>query len=297
MIGYVALIFAGLVGLFWMAVPTHRVKRARLGIERQPFNPGKAVGDLLERHGKRSGLAQALNLAGMSTEPGTFALRVALGSLLIGILALVLGGPLFALIGLVVPALVARAVVAGKGRRRREAFAAQLPDVMQLLIAALRSGFSLPQALDAVVQEADEPARSEFEQMLADTRIGVDLGTAMKATAQRMESQDLEWVASAVDINRETGGNLAEVLANVTGTIRGRYRLRRHIKTLTAEGRMSIKVLTGLPILIILGRSLFDGSFQRVMWHGYGVVVLSYCAVTLTLGWLWVRKIIAVKGA
>ena len=60
---------------------------------------------------------------------------------------------------------------------------------------------------------------------------------------------------------------------------------------------MSIKVLTSLPILIIVGRSLFDGRFQQVMWHGYGVVVLGYCAVTLTLGWLWVRKIIAVKGA
>jgi tight adherence protein B len=118
----------------------------------------------------------------------------------------------------------------------------------------------------------------------------------MKATASRMESRDLEWVASAVDINRETGGNLAEVLENVTKTIRGRYRLKRHIKTLTAEGRISIKVLTGLPILIIVGRSLFDSRFQKVMWHGYGPLVLAYCAVTLIVGWIWVRKIIAVKG-
>ena len=80
--------------------------------------------------------------------------------------------------------------------------------------------------------------------MLAETRIGVDCRTAMRATAQRMASTDLEWVASAVEINREAGGNLAEVLANVNGTIRGRYRLRRQIKTLTAEGRMSVKVLT-----------------------------------------------------
>jgi tight adherence protein B len=296
MITYAALIFVGLVGLFWLAVPGHRVKRSRLGIERPAFNPGKSVNDLLERHGRRSRLAQALNLAGMSTEPGTFVLRVALGSLLVGIVALVVGGPLFALIGFIVPGLVARGVVASKGRQRREAFAAQLTDVMQLLIAALRSGFSMPQALDAVVMEAEEPARGEFERMLAETRIGVDLGTAMKATAVRMESQDLEWVASAVNINRETGGNLAEVLENVTSTVRGRYRLKRHIKTLTAEGRMSIKVLTGLPILVIIIRTLFDEKFRLVMYHGYGIAVMAYCAVTLTIGWIWVRKMIAVKG-
>ena len=110
--------------------------------------------------------------------------------------------------------------------------------------------------------------------------------TAMKATAQRMASADLEWVASAVDINRETGGNLAEVLENVTGTVRGRYRLRRQIKTLTAEGRMSVKVLTGLPIAIFVGRSLFDSSFRDVMFHGFGPLLLAYCAVSLTLGWL-----------
>ena len=158
-------------------------------------------------------------------------------------------GPLVALIVFVAVALLARMVVRSKGRKRQDRFAAQLPDVLQLLVSALRSGFSLPQALDAVVQEADEPARSEFERLLAETRIGQDLAAAMKATAERMGSTDLEWVASAVDINRETGGNLAEALENVTTTIRGeRYRLRRQIRTLTAEGRVSIKVLTGLPI-------------------------------------------------
>ena len=158
-----------------------------------------------------------------------------------------------------------------------------MPDVLQLLISALRSGFSLPQALDALIQEADEPARSEFERMLAETRVGQDLATAMKATAERMGSADLGWVASAVDINRETGGNLAEVLENVTGTLRERYRLRRQVRTLTAEGRMSAKVLTGLPIVIFVGRTLLDGEFRDVMFHGYGPLLLAYGAVSLTV--------------
>ena len=101
-------------------------------------------------------------------------------------------GPVLALVLFVAVAFIARLMVRSKGQKRQEAFAAQLPDVLQLLISALRSGFSLPQALDALIQEADEPARSEFERMLAETRVGQDLATAMKATAERMGSADLE---------------------------------------------------------------------------------------------------------
>jgi tight adherence protein B len=272
------------------------VKRSRLGIERQAFSPGKSVDDLLERHGKRGGVAHALNLAAVTTEPGTFVLWVFLGSLVAALVALSVVGPLVALIVFVVVPLLARTVVRIKGRKRQERFAAQLPDVLQLLISALRSGFSLPQALEAVAQEADEPARSEFERVLAETRVGQDLAVAMKTTAQRMGCADLEWVASAVDINRETGGNLAEVLENVTATIRGRYRLRRQIRTLTAEGRVSMKVLTGLPLTIFIFRTLADEQFRAVMFQGLGLVALGYGAVSLTLGWIIVRRIITVKG-
>ena len=118
----------------------------------------------------------------------------------------------------------------------------------------------------------------------------------MKATAERMGSADLGWVASAVDINRETGGNLAEVLENVTRTLRERSRLRRQVRTLTAEGRMSAKVLTGLPITIIVGRTMFDSKFRDVMYHGYGLMAMGYCVLSMAIGWVWVQKIITVKG-
>jgi tight adherence protein B len=267
-----------------------------LGIERKPFRLSNSVDGLLERHGKRTGLAQALNLAGMAVEPGTFVLRVFLGALVTALVGLAFIGPVFALILFGAVVLIARLVVRSKAQKRQEAFAAQLPDVLQLLISALRSGFSMPQALDAVIQEADEPARAEFERMLAETRVGQDLATAMKATAERMGSADLTWVAAAVDINRETGGNLAEVLENVTGTLRERHRLRRQVRTLTAEGRMSVKVLTGLPIAIIVGRTLFDGRFRDVMYHNYGLVAMGYCVLSIAIGWIWVHKIVAVKG-
>jgi tight adherence protein B len=111
-----------------------------------------------------------------------------------------------------------------------------------------------------------------------------------------MASADLEWIASAVELNRDAGGNLAEVLSNVNDTVRGRFRLRRQIKTLTAEGRISVKVLTGLPIAIFIGRSIIDSDFRDVMYHGAGPLLLAYGAVSLTIGWLVVSRMIRVKG-
>jgi tight adherence protein B len=292
---WVAAFFVGFASLSYMALPGRRVSKKRLGIEREQLSLSKSMDAFLDRRGKRQALAHALNLAGIETEPGLIALRIVLASLVLAALGLFVG-PVFALIGLVAPVIVAHMVVKSKGRKRQEDFAAQLPDVLQLLIASLRSGHSLPQAFDALVLEAEEPARSEFDRMLAETRIGVEFHTAMRATARRMASTDLEWIASAVELNRDAGGNLAEVLSNVNDTVRGRFRLRRQIKTLTAEGRISVKVLTGLPIAIFIGRSIIDGEFRDVMFHGFGVLLLAYGAVSLTIGWLVVSRMIRVKG-
>jgi tight adherence protein B len=103
---------------------------------------------------------------------------------------------------------------------------------------ALRSGYGITQALESVAEEAEEPARSEFAHVLVESRMGRDLSSAMHALAERMESKDLEWVVSAIDINRETGGNLSEILQAVSGTIRERGRIGRQVRTLTAEGAL-----------------------------------------------------------
>ena len=114
--------------------------------------------------------------------------------------------------------------------KRQAAFADQLPDVLQLVTTALRSGYGLTQALDSVAEEAEEPARSEFAHVLVESRLGRDLSEAMRALAQRMESEDLEWVVAAIDINRDTGGNLSEILNTVSATIRERQRMARQVE-------------------------------------------------------------------
>ena len=109
-------------------------------------------------------------------------------------------------------ALVARAIVAVRGRDRRAAFAASLPQALQLLTSSLRSGHGMTQALDAVAVSADEPARGEFQRVIIKTRLGRDLTEAIRQLAERMQSSELEWVAQAIDIHQETGGNLADIL-------------------------------------------------------------------------------------
>jgi tight adherence protein B len=287
-------VFAGLFLLILMALPGPRVGKSRLGIERKPMNVGRSMNDFLERHGKRRGIAQALALADISTDPGQFALRVLLISLLAAVLGLVIS-PILALVGLVVPGLVTRAWVHMKGAKRQAKFAEQLPDMLQLVIASVKSGFGLTQALEALTEEIDEPARSEIAQVMAETRMGRDLSDSLHSLSERMENRDLEWVIGAIGINRETGGNLAEILGNVNNTIRERQRIGRKVRTFTAEGRLSAKVLFVLPILIGLleWRSNPDGFAH--LFSGLGLVFLCLAMVLLLVGTFWIRKIASIK--
>ena len=233
--------------------PRQRVSKARLGIHkpRSVSDMGKrtmsAVEEVLERHGKRADLATALSVADISMQPGEFVAMVALVALVAGLVGLLLGGPLIALLVAAVVCLGVRFYVRRTKAKRQAAFADQLPDVLQLVTTALRSGYGITQALESVAEEAEEPARSEFAHVLVEARLGRDLSDAMRALAQRMESKDLEWVVSAIDINRDTGGNLSEILNTVSATIRERQRMARHVRTLTAEGRLSARILTALP--------------------------------------------------
>jgi tight adherence protein B len=290
----VAAIFVALFILVLMAWPGHRVRRSRLGIERKPVDVARSMNDILERHGKRPRLAQALALAGISTDPGQFAVRVLVASLLAAVLGLLIA-PWLGLVGLVMPPLAARAWVSYKGSKRQGSFAEELPDTLQMLIASLRSGFGLNHSLEVLTEEADEPARSELAQVMAETRMGRDLSDSLRSLSERMGNRDLEWVVGAIDINRETGGNLAEILENVNGTIRERQRIQRKVRTYTAEGRLSAKIMVALPCLLFLLQWKVNPEGTSNFFSGLGLVALGIAVMLMVLGWLWIRKIVSVK--
>jgi len=135
-----------------------------------------------------------------------------------------------------------------KGQRRGNRFAENLPDVLQLMAGSLRSGFSLPQAVDNAARDGEQPMAAELSRALAESRLGVDLEDALEGVAERMDSKDLSWTIMAIRISKEVGGNLAEVLLSTGETMRERARIQRQVKVLSAEGRLSAYVLLGLPI-------------------------------------------------
>ena len=164
--------------------------------------------------------------------------------------------------------------------------------MLQLVTTALRSGFGITQALESVAEEAEEPARSEFAHVLVEARLGRDLSDSMRVLAQRMESQDLEWVVAAIDINRETGGNLSEILHQVGTTIRERGRMTRHVRTLTAEGRLSARILTGLPLVMLLWQWRVNPDNFALLTEGVGLIALGIAGILILLGGLWVHKVV-----
>ncbi len=250
-----------------------------------------AAEEFLERRGQRQTLATTLEVAGISLRTGEYVLLAGAATVVGSLAGLALTGPLGLLAALVIVPLAAWALVSGMADRRRTRFADLLPDNLQLLTSTLRSGYGLMQALDTLGREASEPARTEFRRVLLETRVGRDPSDALRALADRMRSEDFEWVVGAIDINRDVGGDLAVILDNVAETIRERQRLHRQVKTLTAEGRLSGYVLTALPPLLALAMIVINPGYIQRLGSGVGLVMLGVGTVMLAVGWVWIRRL------
>ena len=153
-----------------------------------------------------------------------------------------------------------------KRKKRRKAFNRGLPDTLQLMSGSLTAGLSLAQSIDTIVSEGSEPISSEFRRVLVETRLGVNLETAMSGVAERFDSKDFEWVVMAINIQRKVGGNLAELLETVAGTIREREYMRRQVAALAAEGKLSAFVLGGLPPLFLIYLVLTRWEYVSVLF-------------------------------
>lgn len=291
-------LFAGLFLLALLLFPRERVSKARLGIDkpRSMSDIGtrsvSAIEEALERYGKRADLGNALAVADISAKPAEFVAMVALVAVVAGMVGLLLAGPLFGLFVAILICLAVRFYVHQAQSKRQAAFADQLPEVLQLVTTALRSGFGLTQALESVAEDAEEPARSEFAHVLAEVRLGRDLSDSMTALARRMQSRDLEWVVSAIDINRDTGGNLSEILDRVSSTIRERGRIARQVRTLTAEGRLSARILIALPFLMLAWQWRANPANFELLTYGVGLVALVFAGILMALGAVWVHRIV-----
>lgn len=313
MIPFAALLMAS--GLFTVVVARHgrsarRVKNLRALLEAtyiEEERPSDEVSSLLARSGVaaerafkgtrtlaklkatvarsdwRLSAGELLAVCGFFALVGGF-VGVSAGSLT---LAVLLGGAgLFAPVGL-----VKRSVA-----KRRSHFEAQFPDVLELLAAGLESGSAIGSALSLVVAEAEEPAASEFARVLAATRLGSPLVEALATLAERLDSEDLAWTVQAIIVQQRTGGRLADILRSVASFMRSREELRREVKALTAEGRLSAYILGALPFGLAVMISLGNPTYLTPLFTTLpGLVMLGGVGIMMSVAFVMMARIVKIE--
>jgi Flp pilus assembly protein TadB len=237
-----------------------------------------------------------VDLAGFKASAVLLAGWTLIGGVLASIVAAIVFQSLVGLlVGLVAP-LVTRSLVKNRVRRKRSAFAEDLPDNLEVLAGALRAGHSLIGAMGVMVDGANEPAKSEFRRVLQDEQLGVPLDDALMVMARRMDNLDIEQVAIVTRLGREAGGNTAEVLDRVVENIRGRMELKRLIRVLTAQGRIARYILTGIPIALLLFFFWVNPEWLEPLWETTpGQFALGAWVVMLIGGWFAIKKIVDIE--
>jgi tight adherence protein B len=281
------------VGKFVSSAPEEKMKSwTGTLLERAFPDDGRGI----ERSRRWAKLVQEVELAriGMSVEQ--IVAMTALGTILLGwLLVVATASPLAAVLALCVPVGVRIAIRVLVDRERR-AFDEQLPDNLQVVAAAMRAGHTFVGALALVAEDAPEPSRRELRRVLADEQLGVALADALNDVTARMNSRDFEHVALVAALQRETGGNTAEVIDAVTETIRERLDLRRLVRTLTAQGRLAGWVVTALPVALLVFISIINPRYIHPLFHRTaGVIALGVAAVMLVSGFLIIRRIVDIK--
>ena len=213
-----------------------------------------------------------------------------------GVIGLVMGGTALSILCVLLGAVVPWVYLKFRHGRRLGAFNGQLAQTLGLMAGGLQAGLSLPQAIDTVVREGHEPMSGELRRALVEQRLGVDITDALDGVAERMESDDFSWVVMAVRIQREVGGNLAEILHTVSETLREREYLRRQVKALSAEGRLSGYILVGLPPIIFFYMTFANPDYVRVLYTTLpGYLILAVAGFLLSLGAFAMSKLATVE--
>lgn len=210
-----------------------------------------------------------------------------------GIVYLVTENPVFALAAAVAIVLAPKLLVAYMKKKRARTFEEQLPDALLMVAGSLRAGAGLNVALESMVSETRPPISQEFELMLREQRLGVDLDTALQNMEKRMPIQDFIMVVAGMRISREVGGNLAETLEGIADTLRKKLTMEGKIQALTAQGRMQGIVMTCLPLfLMFILKHMEPEAMEPLFTTWYGWVTLAIVAVMEVVGYIFIRKIV-----
>lgn len=299
-VGLGAMFLALAVLALLMIAPANRVRLSpTVGADRVSGFNGRlslAADRFIARRDGAGELDKALDAAGISLRPGEFVVVSTLIVVLLSMGASLLGGMVLGVVVAMLATVATLAYLSVRAGRRRAKFADQLTDTLSIVTGGLRAGRGLPQAIELVSTEAPSPTAEQFQRIVFEARVGRDMTESMMAVAERMKNQDLEWVTRAVDINRELGGDLTEMLDNVADTIRDRRRVARQVQSLSAEGRASGWVLLALPVVMFLFVWWRTPENAALMFNQpLGRMLLAGGVFGMAVGYFWIQKLVDLK--
>lgn len=239
--------------------------------------------------GFSASLDEKLEQAGLPILAGEFVALTVVSGLAGAVFAgLLLQNIVFVLLIAAVAACIPWFWVSRSRRKRQDLLVDQLADTLSVLASSLRAGYSFLQALDTVSKEIGEPSAHEFQRVVAEIRLGRPVDDALTAMAERIDSHDLRWAIIAINVQRQVGGNLAEVLDIVANTVRERAYVQRQVRVLSAEGRVSVAILASLPFVILLYLAIVRADYVDLLFTRLpGIIMLIVAGTLLALG-VWV---------
>jgi tight adherence protein B len=234
-----------------------------------------------------------MDVAAIERSPADLVLLTVAGTTLIGILvSLIVGTPFVSLPLLILAPVVMRGIVHARADRKRRTFADQLPGHLEEIGSAMRAGHSVAASIATVAQDAIDPTKREMERAVADERLGIPLDAALRPVSRRMKSTDLDQLALVATLNQRTGGNMAEVLDLIAAGARERADLRRELRALTAQARMSRWIVTMLPPAVLALLALIRPSYLRPLFHTTGGIIAMCVGVGLLVLGSFVMKML-----
>lgn len=291
-----------LLSTMGMGRGTIALSRRRPGVTAEPSALTRAtdaaVAFVDRRVGKnaRFGTRESLEQAGLRMRQADFILLVCCIGVTASLVGFVAGGIFMGVVFAALTPLGAMLFLRIMAGRRRAKFEAQLGDTLQMLAGGLRAGHSLLRSVDAVAQEADAPTSEEFARLVNESRLGRDLRDSMLDAARRLKSVDFDWTGQAIEIHREVGGDLAEVLDHVGETIRERSEIKGQVRSLSAEGRLSAYILVALPVGMFLYLSTASPDYMAVLYSNVlGWVMVGVSVVLLGFGSWWLSRVVKIK--
>jgi tight adherence protein B len=262
---------------------------------------GDWVNKQVERSTWGSGIGRELARADIKLKPAEYIALMVIAGIGVGFLSWFFGGKsiLFALIGVLVGTFIPRFYIRRQQSQRLIHFGDQLPDMLGLMVNGLRAGYSSMQAMEAVSKEMPPPISDEFRRVVQEMQLGLPMERALDNLLRRIPSDDLELTIAAMNVQREVGGNLAEILDTISYTIRERVRIKGEIRVMTSQVVYSSRFLSAMPVLIALALYFLNRPYMMMFVNPetrmFGIPALIFGALMIMSGYFVMRKIAAIE--